>query len=80
MVADTPRDEDEELRHPAEWARNGIRCVEHDNTTSENYLRLPGMFTARRVRLIDNATQRRAGSLAQECSTARWPCRQDGKC
>jgi hypothetical protein len=49
-----------------EWARNGIRCVEHANTTSENYLRLPGMFTARRVRLIDNATLR-AQITSLEC-------------
>lgn len=41
-----------------EWLRNGIRFIEADFSTSENYLRALPMVLAQRARFINNSTLR----------------------
>ena len=41
-----------------EWSRNGIRAIESDFDTSENYRRLLMMLMGRRVRMLNSATLR----------------------
>jgi hypothetical protein len=44
--------------HSDEWKQNGIRFIECERTTSENYLSLLPLLLAGRVRLLDNVTLR----------------------
>jgi hypothetical protein len=41
-----------------EWARNGIRPRDCENTTAENYIASLPLLTSGRARLVDNATLR----------------------